>query len=77
MSFFKPQQTDVVGNKFIARLHMLIWVLIYGGLLCAVIGVSVQRFDDAFGWSMVVVGALVTAIGCLLIFLRSKMLPEK
>ena len=77
MSFFKPQQTNVAVNKSIARLHTLIWVLIYGGLLCAVLGLSVQRTNDQIGWSMVVIGSLTTALGCVLIYMRSKMTPEK
>ena len=75
MSFFKPQ-SDHAGNKSTARLHTLIWVLIYGGLLTLVLGLSVQRTNDAVGWSMVAGGALVTAVGCVLIYLRSKMKPK-
>jgi hypothetical protein len=32
-----------VSNKNVARLQALIWVLIYGGLLTLVLGLSVQR----------------------------------
>ena len=55
-----------------ARLEALIWVLIYGGLLLAGLGLAVQRSDDALGWSMVVVGAIVVVIGVVLIWVRSR-----
>lgn len=75
MSFFKPL-TEVAANKTVARLHTLIWVLIYGGLLTLVLGLTVQRSDDALGWSMLVGGGLVAAAGFALIYLRSKMKVE-
>lgn len=72
MSFFKPL-SEKVTSKSVARLHTLIWTLIYGGLLTLVLGLSVQRSDDPIGWSMVVAGALVAAAGCVLIYVRSRM----
>ena len=71
MSFFKPP-TEPVSNKSVARLQSLIWILIYGGLLTLVLGLSVQRLDDAIGWSMVVVGGIVAAAGFVLIYVRSR-----
>ncbi len=55
------------------RVQQLVWVLIYGGLLALVLGLSVQRTDDALGWSLVVGGALVALVGAVLIFVRSRM----
>lgn len=75
MSFFKPG-TETTSNKSIARLHQLIWALIYGGLLTVVLGLSVRRTSDPIGWSMVVVGGLVAALGVVLIYVRSKMKTE-
>ncbi|MCY1167322.1 hypothetical protein [Polaromonas sp.] len=72
MSFFKPS-SEPSSNKFIARLQALIWILIYGGLLTLVLGLSVQRTSDPIGWSMVVGGALVAALGVVLIYVRSKL----
>ena len=46
MSFFKPL-TEVSSSKKVARLHALIWVFIYGGLLALVLGLSVGRIDSA------------------------------
>ena len=72
MSFFKPS-TPGPTNQSIARLHKLIWVLIYGGLLTLVLGLSLQRSDESLGWWLVIAGAVVAAIGFLLIYIRSRL----
>lgn len=72
MGFFK-EADSTTPSKTIARLQQLIWVLIYGGLLTLVLGLSVQRTDDAIGWSMVVAGGVVAAIGFVLIYVRSRL----
>ncbi len=53
--------------------QQLIWVLVYGGLLTLVLGLSVQRTDDTLGWTLVVGGALVALIGFALVFVRSRL----
>lgn len=72
MSFFKPL-TEVSANKSIARLHSLIWALIYGGLLMLVLGIFVERTDAPTGWSMVVLGGIAATAGFVLIYVRSRM----
>ena len=72
MGFFK-ESASTTSNKSIIRLQQLIWVLIYGGLLTLVLGLSVQRSDDAIGWSLVAGGAVVAAIGFALIYVRSRL----
>ena len=72
MGFFK-ESGSTTSSKSIARLQQLIWILIYGGLLTLVLGLSVQRIDDALGWSMVVAGSVVAAIGFVLIYVRSRL----
>ena len=57
----------------VKNMQQLIWVLIYGGLLTLVLGVSVQRSDDSLGWSMVAGGALLALIGFGLVFVRARM----
>lgn len=75
MGFFKDSDRPT-SSKAIARLQQLIWVLIYGGLLTLLLGLSVQRSHDPLGWSMVVAGGLVAAIGFFLIYVRSRLTPE-
>lgn len=55
------------------QLHKLIWTLIYGGLLTLVLGASVGRMEPALGWSMVVGGAIIAAVGVVLIFVRARL----
>ena len=55
------------------KIQQLIWVLIYGGLLTLVLGVSVQRTDNALGWTMVAGGAVLALIGLGLVFVRARM----
>ncbi|MFC5523405.1 hypothetical protein [Polaromonas jejuensis] len=71
MSFFKPSATTA-SSKTVARLQALIWVLIYGGLLTLVLGLSVERLDEDTGWAMVVGGGIVAAVGFFLIYVRSR-----
>lgn len=71
MPFFKPS-ADAAGDRFVARLQALIWILIYGGLLTLVLGLSVQRLSDTLGWSLVAGGGVVAAIGFVLIYVRSR-----
>lgn len=55
------------------RLNTLIWVLVYGGLLTLVLGLSVQRSDDDLGWSMVAAGLVLALLGFALVFVRARM----
>ncbi len=75
MGFFK-ETGSTTPSKTIARLQQLIWVLIYGGLLALVLGLSLQRMDDALGWSLVAGGGIVAALGFALIYVRSRLTPE-
>ena len=71
MGFFK--ESGGASSTVIAWLQQLTWALIYAGLLCLVLGLSMRRTDDALGWSLVVGGAVVAALGFVLIYVRSKM----
>ena len=75
MAVFK--QSGSTSSKSIARLQALIWVLIYGGLLTLVLGLSTERTDDALGWSLVVAGGGVAAAGFVLIYVRSRLKEEQ
>ncbi len=55
------------------RVQQLVWVLIYGGLMTLVLGLSVRRTDDVLGWSLVIGGGLVALVGVVLIFVRARM----
>lgn len=57
--------------RTLQRLHKLIWVLIYGGLLALVLGLATGRSDAALGWSLVLGGGLAAAVGVALIAVRA------
>jgi hypothetical protein len=56
-----------------ANVETLVWVLIYGGLLLGVLGLAVQPLEGALGWSLVGLGAVMAAVGVVLIWVRSRM----
>jgi len=56
-----------------ATLETWIWVLIYGGLFAIVLGIATGRANGALGWSMAVPGAALTAVGIVLIYVRSRL----
>ena len=60
-------------SQNLQRLHKLIWVLIYGGLLTLVLGLATGRSDAALGWSLVLGGGLAAAVGVVLIAVRSRL----
>ena len=72
MGFFKASRSSA-SNAAMARLHGLIWILIYGGLLTLVLGLSVAPIDDDMAWLLIVGGGVAAAVGVALIFVRSRM----
>jgi hypothetical protein len=56
-----------------ARLDVLVWSSIYGGLLAAVVGFALARNGETYGTGVVVAGAVLVAIGVVLIWVRSRL----
>jgi len=51
----------------------LVWILIYGGLLAAGLGIALQQGGNAaLGWTLVTGGGVVAAVGVVLIWVRSR-----
>ena len=55
------------------RIGTLIWVLIFGGLFVVAVGVALERSGKSYGWGFVAAGMAAVAIGCVLIWVRSRM----
>ena len=56
-----------------SMIDTLTWVLIYGGLAAACLGVFVNRGgSEAFGWTLVGGGAVLTALGAAALWWRSR-----
>ena len=75
MGFYKPGANHVQDPKM-ARLHKIIWTLIFGGLITIILGIFVERAGDPMGWMMVAAGGVLTAMGVVLIYVRSTMSTE-
>ncbi len=56
----------------LARMHTLIWALIYGGLFLAGLGIALLRQGDDDGWAAVWAGGLAVLVGAILVWLRSR-----
>ena len=69
----RTQEPSMVSTHRLKQLQNLIWVLIYGGLLAVVIGLSVQRLDTALGWALAAGGLAIALIGMVLIFVRARL----
>ncbi|MEO6624780.1 MAG: hypothetical protein ABIN37_08115 [Burkholderiaceae bacterium] len=75
MSFFKKY--NGTNNTRLARLETLIWVLIYGGLLTALVGAYMSREAEGSGDALVLTGILVALAGAALIYVRSRLHEEE
>lgn len=54
------------------KIDILIWVCIYGGLLSVVVGFVLDYVSPMLAWGLGLGGSLVTALGVILIYIRSK-----
>ena len=75
MGFYKPGANHTTDPKM-ARLHKIIWTLIFAGLLTIILGIFVGNTDDAVGWLMIAAGGLMTVVGAVLIYVRSTMTSD-
>ena len=72
MGFYKPGANHTANPKM-ARLHKIIWALIFGGLLSVIFGIFVSQTDNAVGWMMIIGGVVLTVAGAVLVYVRSTM----
>lgn len=72
-----PAPTNSKPAKPHARLETWIWVLIYGGLFAVILGMATGRESEVLGWSLAVPGAIVAAVGVVLIFVRARLKDSK
>jgi len=55
------------------RVEVLVWILVYGGLLVLGLGVALSRGGLDYGWSVSVVGIVAAVAGVVLVYVRSRM----
>jgi len=63
----------MASPRTVAWIERLIWTLIYVGMFIAVLGLATRSRDSATGWSLIVLGAVVVAVGVVLIWVRSRL----
>ena len=52
---------------------MLVWVLIYGGMLSCGLGIALSRDGQSYGWGVAAGGMVATIVGVVLIWVRSRL----
>ena len=57
----------------VAKVEVLIWVLIYGGLLVLAVGLALREVHGLLAGTVSLIGGLVAAVGVVLIWIRSRM----
>ena len=63
----------MASARTIALVELLVWVLIFGGLLTLVLGLATRDASAATSWTLISLGALATAGGVVLIWVRSRL----
>ncbi len=63
----------MASRQALARLDVLIWVLIFGGLLTLALGLATHGSHVIAGWSLTAVGGLAATAGVVLIWVRSRL----
>lgn len=55
-----------------SQIEKWLWIAIYGGIIVGVLGLATQRSDAVLGWSLATAGALLVAVGVVMIFWRAR-----
>jgi hypothetical protein len=66
----------VVLKLTVARVEVLVWVLIYGGLLTFAVGLALRGYDRVLARTVSVAGIGAAAAGALLIWVRARMVAH-
>jgi hypothetical protein len=67
----------MASPRTLARLDVLAWVLIYGGLFSLILGIASHDETAIGGWSLSVLGMLATAAGVVLIVVRARLKEDR
>jgi hypothetical protein len=60
-------------ERTLARLDVLAWSLIYGGLFTLVLGIASHGRTAVGGWSLSVLGAAAAVAGIIVIVVRARL----
>ena len=60
----------------VATVEVLVWVLIYGGLLTFALGLALRGSDGVLAHGLSIAGLLLAAVGACLVWVRSRMVAR-
>jgi Zinc-ribbon containing domain len=60
-----------------ATVEKWVWVLVYGGLIALALGLAVRGRDSLVAVFLIVGGAVLTALGVVLVWVRSLMRDDE
>jgi hypothetical protein len=63
----------MASARTLAWIERLAWIFIYAGLFAVVLGIVSGEVHVIAGWSLGVIGGVVTAAGVVLIIVRSRL----
>ena len=63
----------MAAPRTLARLDSLVWGLIFAGLFVLSLGIAIRDEAPAIGWGIGILGAVATAAGAFLIFVRARL----
>lgn len=75
MAFFKKYNGTT--NLRLLRMERVIWTLIYGGLLAVVLGYFLESTQNTDATAVYAIGILATAMGVVMVYVRSRLREEK
>lgn len=75
MAFFKKYNGTT--NLRLLRMERVIWTLIYGGLLAVVLGYFLENTQKVDATAVYAIGILATAMGVVMVYVRSRLREEK
>lgn len=67
----------MASRRTLARIDVLAWVLIYGGLFALVLGIASHGATAIGGWSLSVVGTVAALAGVVLIVVRARLKEDR
>jgi len=63
----------MASARALAWVERLAWISIYTGLFAVVLGVASHGRSEGAAWSLIVIGAVLTVSGIVLVWVRSRL----
>jgi hypothetical protein len=63
----------MASRQTLARIDKLTWILIFVGIFIVALGIASHDETAIGGWTLSVLGSIATAVGVVLIYVRSRL----